>query len=133
MERNLRYVEGYEVFRFEDIVIDTERTIERLARHVGIEPHSSLLHPTILGEPWGGNSRTTEEQFDGIDPRPVDSFRGNISSIDIALVNRFFSTLMKKYGYEKVPTPHLKKWLPSGLESPIAYVANRHLLFDTVL
>jgi len=133
MERNLRYVEGYEVFRFEDIVLDTECTIERLARHVGIEPHSSLLHPTILGEPWGGNSRTTEEQFDGIDPRPVDSFRGNISSIDIALVNRFFSTLMEKYGYEKLPTPHLKKWLPSGLESPIAYAANRHLLFDTVL
>ncbi|MCS3861652.1 hypothetical protein GGP86_001430 [Salinibacter ruber] len=133
MERNLRYVDEYEVFRFEDVVLNTERTVEKLAHHIGVEPHSTLLRPTILGKPWGGNSRTTEEEFDGIDPRPVDSFRANISSIDIALVNRFFSTLMEKYNYEKLPTPSLKKWLPSGLESPFAYVENRYLLFDTVL
>jgi hypothetical protein len=133
MERNVRYIDGYEVFRFEDIVLNTEPTVEKLANHIGIDPHSSLLRPTILGKPWGGNSRTTEEDFEGIDPRPVDSFRGNIAAIDMALVNRFFSTLMEKYDYEMLPTPSLKKWLPSGLESPLAYIENRYLLFDTVL
>lgn len=133
MERNLRYIDGYEVFRFEDIVLNTEPTVEKLAYHIGIEPHSSLLRPTILGKPWGGNSRTTEEEFDSIDPRPVDSFRGNIAAIDIALVNRFFSTLMEKYDYEMIPTPNFRKWFPSGLEFPLAYVENRRLLFDTVL
>jgi hypothetical protein len=133
MERNKRHIDEYEVFRFEDIVLDTERTAEEIAQHVGIEYQSTLLRPTMMGQLWGGNSRTTEEEFEGIDPRPVDSFQGNISAIDVALVNRFFSKFMEKYDYKTMPTPHLRKWLPSGLESPAAYLANRYLLFDTVL
>lgn len=133
MERNKRYIGEYKVFRFEDIVLDTERTVEEIAQHVDIEYQSTLLRPTMMGQLWGGNSRTTEEEFEGIDPRPVDSFRGNISAIDVALINRFFSEFMEKYDYKTMPTPHLRKWLPSGLEFPAAYLANRYLLFDTVL
>jgi hypothetical protein len=102
--------------------------MREVARHLGITYETTLETPTILGRPWGGNSRSTDDDFEGIDPRPVDAYRENISPLNIALVNKYFSTLIKKYNYDLIKEKPHKTWLPSGLELPYSYFLNRRLL-----
>lgn len=133
MERNQRYIENYKIVRYEDVVLRTEETMAAVADDIGVSEHPSLHRPTILGRPWGGNSRSTQGDFDGIDQSPVDAFRDQISAVDIALINRFFLHLINKYKYRKLEISNFKKWIPSGLELPTSYYENRRLLFDRVL
>lgn len=133
LERNRRYLDQYKVVRYEDLVLDTTDTIREITRFLGIDDGASLRRPTILGQPWGGNSRTTGEDFTGIDTRPVDAYKGNISALDIALINRFFSHFLDRYGYPTLGDPGMATWLPSGLESPYSYYCNRRLLVHNTL
>jgi len=133
MERNKKYIDSYKVIRFEDLVLDTENVIREVADYIDISFSKSLLKPTILGRPWRGNSNTQSSDFTGIDPRPVSAFEGNMHPFDKAVINRFFSPILKKYDYKLQPTSNWKAWLPAGWEHPVSYVRNRYLLFDDYL
>jgi protein-tyrosine sulfotransferase len=133
LERNKRYIDNYHVVKYEDIVFSTESTMRHIADFLEIEFLESLLQPTICGIPWGGNPRSIDEQFKGIDPRPATAFESKISAVDVALINRYFSYFIEKYGYDEIATPKLKQWLPVKWETPIAYLKNRAFLFDTAI
>lgn len=133
LERNLRYLERYRAVRYEDVVSEPEATMREVAEFLGIGFADSLLRPTFGGRPWRGNPRSVEDDLRGIDPRPVDAFREQISPLDVALVNRFFSPFLEKHGYERLPDPGARKWLPLVWELPTMYVHNRALLFTNYL
>lgn len=133
LERNRRYLDRYHVVRFEDVVLETGDTMREVADFLGLPFRDSMTRPTIGGRPWGGNSRTVEEEFEGVDPRPVDAFRDQIAPLDVALVNRYFGPMLARYGYERLPDPGWRKWLPVGLEPPNLYVGNRLLLYTNYL
>jgi hypothetical protein len=132
MERNQRYIENYHVVKYEDLVRSTEETMRQVAQWIGVDFDDTLLQPTIMGQPWGGNARSVDEQFDGVDPRPLTAYEEHISDLDIALVNRFFSELMAKYGYSR-KRASFKKWLPRSWETPLNYLRNRLLLHSHIL
>ena len=44
------------VVRYEDLVIDPEKVMAGVAKHIGIKMSDSLLFPTIRGVPWKSNS-----------------------------------------------------------------------------
>jgi hypothetical protein len=92
MERNRRYIENYKVVRYEDVVLKTESTMADIADHIGVREHETLYAPTFLGQQWKGNSRSIQGSFDGIDESPVDAYEGEVSHLDMALVNCFFRT-----------------------------------------
>ena len=133
MERNQRYIENYKVVWYEDIVLRTKETMAEVADHIDIGEHPTLQEPTFLGRMWGGNSRSTQGSFEGIDETPVDTYRGQISTIDIALVNRYFSPLLSEYKYERHATPKFRIWIPSGFESPVSYLKNRSFSYSKTL
>lgn len=133
LERNRRYLDRYHVVRFEDVVLETEETMREVARFLDLPFRDSMTRPTIGGRTWGGNSRTVDEEFDGVDPRPVEAFRDQIAPLDVALVNRYFGPMLDRYGYERLPDPGWRKWLPVGLEPPNLYVGNRVLLYTSYL
>lgn len=133
LERNLRYVDRYRVVRYEEVVSEPEGTMREVADFLGIRFAGSLLRPTFGGRPWRGNPRSVEDELRGIDSRPVDAFREQISPLDVALVNRFFSPFLEKHGYERLPDPGWRTWLPLVWEPPAMYVHNRALLFTNYL
>lgn len=132
MERNDRYLEEHYIVKYEDLVSKTEKTMRWVAKCIGVDFDDILLRPTILGEPWGGNSRSVDESFEGIDRRPLTVWKENISDLDVALVNRYFSEFMKKRKYELRPSSSTK-WLPLKWEMPHNYIRNRFLLSDDIL
>lgn len=133
LEHNARTLPRYRVLRYEDVVQKPERTLRSLAAFLDLEFSDSLLQPSFLGIPWPGNSRTTDGRLRGIDPRPARAFLDRIQALDIALVNRYFEPVLKKFGYRVLPDPGLRKWLPALRELPIHYPANRAMLFSSYL
>lgn len=133
LERNRRHLDRYRVVRYEDVVLETEAATRELADFLELPWKPSMLRPTIGGRPWGGNSRTVDEAFEGIDPRPVDAFRDQIAPLDVAVVNRYFGPMLERHGYDRLPDPGWRKWLPVGLEPPNLYVDNRVLLYTSFL
>lgn len=133
MERNRRYLDGYRVIRYEDAVLDTASTMDSVATFLDISYQPSLTEPTILGRPWKGNPRSVEGELEGIDPRPVDAYRERIASFLVAVVNRHFSYLLDRYGYEQLEVKTGKAWLPMRWETPWHYWENRRLLWSESL
>lgn len=133
MERNERYLRNYNIVRYEDVVLDTEETIKDLADNLGIDFQKSLMTPTIRGRSWAGNSRSVDGGFEGIDTRPVRAFRNHIHSFLVAVVNRYFDTLLSKYEYDRLEVGRLKPWVPMRWETPFQYWRNRRLLWDGTL
>lgn len=133
MERNARSLPGYRIVRYEDVVLRPDETLRSLARDLEIAFVDSMLEPTFLGIPWPGNSRSTGGDFRGIDPRPARAFVGEIDPVDVALVNRYFRPTLEKHGYQVLPDPGLRKWLPSLRELPFHYPMNRAMLFTSYL
>lgn len=133
MERNRRYLEGYRVVRYEDVVLETNETMESLAEFLGISFGPSLTEPTIMGRSWGGNSQSVEGDLDGVDTRPVEAFAEHIEPYLVAVVNRYFSPLLEEYGYDRMDVDNLKSWLPMRWELPWHWWTNRRLLSDEIL
>lgn len=133
LERNVRYVEDYRVVRYEELVLETGRTMREVAGFLDLPFRDSMLRPTVGGEPWRGNSRSVDGELEGVDPRPVRAWREQIAPLDVALVNRFFAPFMEKHGYDLLPDPGWRKWLPVGMEPPTLYLGNRALLFTNYL
>lgn len=133
MERNRRYLDGYRVVRYEDVVLDTASTMKSVADFLDISFLPSLTEPTILGRSWKGNPSSVEDELEGIDPRPVDAYRERIAPYLVAVVNRYFSYLLEKYGYERLDVKTGKAWLPMRWETPWHYWENRRLLWSETL
>lgn len=133
MERNQRYLEGYRVVRYEDVVLHTEETMRRVAGYLGIPFTPSLTEPTVMGHSWGGNPRSVDGELEGIDPRPVDMFESRIEPFLVALVNRYCSHLLEKYDYKMIETGGLAPYLPLRWETPWHYWENRRLLWSSTL
>jgi hypothetical protein len=66
--------ERYLIIRYEDLVIDLEKTISTVRRFLDIKDDPSLRQPTRNGRPWGGNSMFGE-RFDGVSERPLGRYR----------------------------------------------------------
>jgi|SaaInlStandDraft_5_1057022.scaffolds.fasta_scaffold27928_2 hypothetical protein len=44
------------VYRYENLVNDTDKSMKSISSSIGLNFNDSLLEPTIMGNPWGGNS-----------------------------------------------------------------------------
>ncbi|MEL6338649.1 MAG: sulfotransferase [Myxococcota bacterium] len=127
LERNLEFVPNYLCIRYEDLVSSPEQTMRRVAKHLGIRFEETMMTPTVLGKPWGGNS-SSSTRFQRVSSDSLEAYRERIPAIDIAIINKLFSGVMNKWDYELVPKPRLRHWIPSLREDPLTYLENRYFL-----
>jgi hypothetical protein len=130
LERNLGELDDYHAVKFENLVLHTEDVMRSICELIDIPFNRILLQPTICGRPWGGNSRTSEGDFEGVDQGPVDAYRPRISNLELRLVNAYFDAFMARHEYAVEETPSVLKCLmPIRNEGLFSYLLNRYLLF----
>jgi hypothetical protein len=124
--RNTHILGDYLLIRYEDLVSSPEKVMRQAAKFLGIEFQEILLKPTVLGEIWGGNS-TSGQNFDSVAKAPLENWKNQITSLEIALVNKCMGHVLSRFGYETLEQKSSLAW-PNKSESPKVYVRNRMLL-----
>ena len=120
---NPRLHENYHMIRYEDLVQDTEKTMQQIAEFTGIPYNPAMLIPSTLGSPWKGNSMSGKG-FDGISQAPVYAWKKDIFPLEAALINLLLPHVLTRFGYETHPTAS-SVYLPCKRETIPMYIANR--------
>jgi hypothetical protein len=89
----------YHLLRFEDLTASPEQSMQEIAGFLGIEMLPSLLTPTMLGHPSGGNAFDGAETF-AVSPRNVGRWRDRITSEDAQVIEFHLAREMQAFGYE---------------------------------
>jgi len=123
--QNPGYIPDYMVVKYEDVITETADKMKEVAAFIDIDFSEHLLEPTVLGKGWGGNSMSGKD-FQGISNYPLTSWKNDINSLEIELVNKAFSHVLSDYQYAMVEQKSsLLKFLPD--EKPSIYLLNRFL------
>ena len=125
--RNLGVLDNYEVVRYEDLLCESEETMRGVAHFLDLPFSESLLEPTLLGEPWGGNS-TSDQTFDGISRDPLTRWKEHITDLEIRIVNQLLAPVLDRFEYERLE-PRRGTYAPVRGESFKSYLKNRALLW----
>ena len=125
--RNETVLDRYLTIRYEDLLTSTESIVQKIADFIGIEFTDILLKPTLMGEPWGGNS-TSGNSFNNISSAPLESWKSQITDLEIRLVNNLLEPVIERFGYERM-TPTKPKLFPTQGENFKTYIQNRSLLW----
>lgn len=91
--------ERYHLLRFEDLTAAPERSMRAVADFLGIAFDASLLTPTMLGRPTGGNAFDGVATFD-VNPRNVERWRDRIAAEDARVIEFHLGGDMAKFGYK---------------------------------
>jgi len=127
--KNLRLINHnqYKVVRYEDVISQPEETMRDVSHFLDIDYSEILTIPTILGEPWGGNS-TSGVKFNGVSKMNLEKWKTEITNYEIFLVNEFFGHVLSDFGFSKNETKS-SVYKISPKESLKIYLANRALPF----
>lgn len=118
------YPDQFYVLVYDDILENPEPTLRDLASFLDVEYDTSMTNPTICGEPWGGNSWYAEE-FEGIDPSPLDHWKDDVSPLEVEAITQLFGDVIDDFGFDPIDTD-ASLLRPFHLaERPHTYVANR--------
>ncbi len=104
MYRNRRFfnsVNTYSIVKYEELVSDPKATMKLLCTNLDLPFDESLLSPTYLSKPWHGNS-TKIKKFEGITSSRLNTWQEEIEHVEIALINKYLSHVLREYGYEEV-------------------------------
>lgn len=124
LERNKRLLgEDYHIIRYEDLVTESERSLRDVASFLNIDYSDSLHNPSFLGNPWSGNS-TSNIKMTGLDYSRLNSFKKELFSYEIILINNSFSSFLKNYNYEQLK-PKKGKYKRMKGEGFVKYLLNR--------
>jgi hypothetical protein len=121
--KNRIALDRYLVICYEDLISQPEATMKQVVDFLGIGFDEGLLHPTSLGEPWGGNS-TSNRQFNGISTIPLEGWKEHINDYEISLVNNIADPIFEAFGYERL-TPSFLRFFPVKREGLATYAKNR--------
>jgi protein-tyrosine sulfotransferase len=121
--KNPSILPDYLVVRYEDLVAEPSDVMKQVATFIDIDFSESLLEPTLIGEPWAGNS-SSGSSFSGISSEPLTTWRREIRSLEIHFVNAFFAHVLRDHGYERLMS-RVSAYRPVQGENPRSYLANR--------
>ncbi|MCP4378445.1 MAG: hypothetical protein GY794_20010, partial [bacterium] len=107
---------------------DPDTELKQVCEFLDIEFDPALRCPTILGQPWGGNSWYAEN-YDGIDKRPLTHWRDKISQLEVKYVNRHFQDVVEEFDFEVLPARGSILRPFHYTETPLVYIANRVMYF----
>jgi Sulfotransferase family len=90
--------ESYLLIRYEDLVHNTAKTLERVCRFIGIELLAVMLEPTRAGKGWRGNS-AYDKTFGGISAASVDQWKKELTEDEIWWIEMHCREGMQIAGY----------------------------------
>lgn len=97
--KNIRIIPNYLIIRYEDLVLNPEKTIQKICNFLNISFEKILLIPTSEGKFWAGNSMTGK-RFDGIDSSLLNIWRSEIHPMEVKYINSLFPFILKDFGYD---------------------------------
>ena len=74
--------------------------MRKLAEFLEIDFGPCLLHPSKVGQRWGGNSADRASDFQAISTEPIDRWKSVLKPQEVAWIERYCGDLMVKLGYE---------------------------------
>lgn len=89
--------------RFEDITSAPEREMKKVAEFAGIDFHECLLHPTVFGKQFDGNSHEGKK-FSSISNDHVGKWKDRISDFEAQVIEFWVGDAMEEWGYERYYT-----------------------------
>lgn len=115
--------------RYEDLVQDTDATLQRVARFLGIPGDSIPRQPTRGGQAWAGNSSGAAD-FKGISSQSIGRWQKTLSDRELWWVEHHCAAGMRQYGYAtSLSSKELKAcrhwWKKAGRESNWGYLKAR--------
>jgi protein-tyrosine sulfotransferase len=126
LEKNRLIIkDDYFVIRYEDLVSEPEKYIQKMITFTGIKKEDVLFSPTAMRKPWKGNS-SSGKSFNGISSSRLNTWKKEITPVEIACVNRIFSHILIKYGYKHMQNRNT--FIPGKREGFKRYIGNRLLL-----
>lgn len=122
--RNLRnYPDRYLLIKYEDLILEQETTMQKVANFLEIKYAESLLKPSILGEAWAGNSMSGEK-FKGLKTSLSLKWQDELHPMELKYFQRSLPFVCKYLGYEEFVKAG--SWLkPAPKENFIRYAYNR--------
>jgi hypothetical protein len=72
------------VYRYENIVTDTNKAMRSISSSIGLDFNDSLLEPTIMGNPWGGNSHQGKQS--GVNKELKDYYSEVLTKDELELI-----------------------------------------------
>jgi hypothetical protein len=121
--KNQRLLDNYKVILYEDLIKDPIIIMKDISQFLNIEFTKHLTHPSILGEPWEGNS-TNNLKFKGVSNINLDKWKKQITNFEINIVNELFDHVLERFDYDKL-TPKKGFYHPAKNEKLINYMLNR--------
>jgi hypothetical protein len=88
----------YLILRFEDLTTAPKSSMQLVADFLGVDFAPSLLAPTVLGRPTGGNAFDNIVTFE-VSARNVDRWRDRISPEDAQVIEFHLGADMEAFGY----------------------------------
>jgi protein-tyrosine sulfotransferase len=123
-QEHARTLSGFQIVRYEDLLQDPGKTLSEICSRLGIAFASSMLLPTVLGKPWGGNSSSRTDFGSTISRQPLSHWQSRITDIEVDLVNRHLPDAIANMDYRRHHAT--RHWIfPAANESARAYLANR--------
>lgn len=92
--------ENYLVLRYEDLVKQSEDILKNIAEFLEIKFSKSMLVPTIMGVPHGGNNHDGRKNFQ-ISGANISRWHERISEIEAMKIEFHMSSFMDKFGYQR--------------------------------
>jgi len=88
----------YRVVRFEDLVVNTEKTMSDIAKFLNIDPSDHLNTPTFMGVPTAGNSHDGKKMV-GVSKQNIARWKKRISEEEAMIIEFAFHGVMEQFGY----------------------------------
>jgi hypothetical protein len=92
--------ENYLVVKYEDLVTHSESVLKKIADFLEIKFSNSMLVPTIMGVPHGGNSHDGQKNYQ-ISNANISRWHERISELEAMKIEFHLSEFMEKFGYQR--------------------------------
>ena len=126
MYKNRNLLKNHKIVIYDELIQRPEKVMREVADFLGVPFKESLIQPSFLGEPWGGNSQTGKK-FTKISPTVLNRWKKEITHLEIHLVNDWFDFVLKDYGFKKIDA-HKRACYPVKNEGLRTYFLNRMLI-----
>jgi len=128
---NQKIIPNYQVVKYEDLLSSPQKEIAKVSDFLGIEFQDTLLKPSLLGEPWGGNS-TLKKSLSGITKEQLTKWESDIRPLEKMTVEKHLESAFKIFDYPVIGRRGRSRFehlAPLKGESIKKYLANRMYLY----
>jgi Sulfotransferase family len=105
--------DAFLVVRYEDLVTETQKTMERVAEHLGLFWNEILLVPTRDDETWQGNSSYSDKPS-GVSTASLDRWTKSLDESQVQELEDLIHPRMPNWSYEPRTKPagrNLQRWV----------------------